>query len=225
MGLINFLKKITKRRKLRKFYDSMSYIDAYREHQNLRVENNPLGGYWEELGELQFSFLKPQGLEPEHRLLDLGCGTLRAGRHFIGYLEPRKYTGIELSRKSIDYGHSLVEEEGLSPKQPNLILNSDGNLRFECVDGRFDFMLAQSVFTHLPEPFILECFDNVGKVLGGTFYFTIIAVERAKISQKSFRYPVDWFRDVVESRGYVFADRSADYAHPGDQVMLMASRS
>ncbi|MGG6294672.1 hypothetical protein ACQ4M4_09620 [Leptolyngbya sp. AN02str] len=37
-----------------------------------------IGGLWEELGQLQFDFLKENGLLPEHRLLDMGCGSLRA---------------------------------------------------------------------------------------------------------------------------------------------------
>ena len=42
-----------------------------------------VGGLWEALGSLQFKFMIDRGLEPQHVLLDVGCGTLRGGVRFI----------------------------------------------------------------------------------------------------------------------------------------------
>lgn len=36
-----------------------------------------VGGLWEEIGVLQFEFLKQQGLLQRHNLIDIGCGALR----------------------------------------------------------------------------------------------------------------------------------------------------
>src|SRR4051794_24004227 len=38
-----------------------------------------VGGRWQELGSLQLDFMVAQGLQPQHRLLDVGCGALRGG--------------------------------------------------------------------------------------------------------------------------------------------------
>ena len=45
-----------------------------------------VGGLWDELGLLQFQFLLEMGLKPSDCLFDIGCGSLRGGRHFIKYL-------------------------------------------------------------------------------------------------------------------------------------------
>ncbi|MBA2614534.1 MAG: hypothetical protein H0U90_01940, partial [Actinobacteria bacterium] len=50
---------------------------------------------WELVGDLQFEYLKERGLEPEHYLLDVGCGPLRGGIRFIQYLETGHYYGVE----------------------------------------------------------------------------------------------------------------------------------
>ena len=42
-----------------------------------------VGGKWNEIGDLQISFMKSQGLESCMKFLDIGCGCLRGGRHFI----------------------------------------------------------------------------------------------------------------------------------------------
>jgi hypothetical protein len=44
--------------------------------------------HWEYMGKLQLDYLVERGLKPEHNLLDVGCGPLRAGIHFIEYLTP-----------------------------------------------------------------------------------------------------------------------------------------
>jgi hypothetical protein len=35
-----------------------------------------IGGLWDEVGQLQHDFLVAHGLQPTHRLLDVGCGSL-----------------------------------------------------------------------------------------------------------------------------------------------------
>ena len=57
-----------------------------------------VGGLWEEIGELQFQFMVAQGLRPEHRLVDIGCGALRGGLHFVRYLDRGHYYGLDLNR-------------------------------------------------------------------------------------------------------------------------------
>lgn len=59
-----------------------------------------VGGCWDEIGKLQFDFMLKEGLKPEHYFLDVACGSLRAGLHFIPYLEvghyPRHREGKEV---------------------------------------------------------------------------------------------------------------------------------
>lgn len=38
-----------------------------------------VGGMWDQIGKLQFEFMVKHGLKPEHKFLDIGCGSLRGG--------------------------------------------------------------------------------------------------------------------------------------------------
>ena len=59
----------------------------YGEGLKVRTHREMVGGNWEELGKLQFSFMVNfAGLKPDDVLLDLACGSFRAGRLFIPYL-------------------------------------------------------------------------------------------------------------------------------------------
>lgn len=109
-------------------YASMPYLEAYRAHTDMRAAIDPqsaIGGRWDVIGPLQFNYLVDNGLKPWHRMLDIGCGTLRGGRHFIRYLEPNRYTGVDISSGVIAAAKALVEAEQLTDKRPMLLLNPD----------------------------------------------------------------------------------------------------
>ncbi len=218
-------------RETERLYETKSYLDAYSEHTDLRVERDPqaaVGGMWEEIGILQFDFLVDSGLQPHHRLLDIGCGTLRGGRHFIKYLDAGNYTGTDISPKAIEYAKQLVESEDLSDKQPRLLLNRNKDLRFEEFDEEaFDYLLAQSVFTHLKPEHIEECFQHLGRIMhqASIFFFTFNeAAEFEQSDLKGFRYPLSFFRSLADRNGFELRDRSEDYEHPRGQRMASLSR-
>ncbi len=218
-------------RRVEKIYAENDYLDAYRKHTDLRAKRDPktaIGGMWEEVGQMQIDFLRAEGLAPGHRMLDIGCGTLRGGRHFIRYLEPRGYTGVDISEGVIEAGKKLLVEENLVDKQPNLLANTAGDPRFGMFgDETFDFLLAQSVFTHLKEEHIEECFAHVGRVMGpeSRFYFTFYSGEAAaREGPKSFQFPLSYFERVAKDNGFELVERSEDYPHPRGQRMAFVRK-
>ena len=216
----------------RGLYLSGDYLKDYARHTDLRVAADPqeaAGGLWETLGRLQLDFLRSEGLGHTHRLLDIGCGTLRAGRHFIRYLEAGNYTGTELSARAFEAARELVEREGLAGKKPRLVHVADGNFRFEALAAApFDFLLAQSVFTHLMDTHIEQCFAHLHKVMHATsrFYFTFLPSHAPyRSTPKDFHYPFQFFDELAHRHQLSLIDLSARYAHPRQQKMVVATRS
>lgn len=157
-----------------------SYLDFYLKATKSNVDQDPEGSVgpaelFEEVGEWQYALLKNKGLNQSDYLLDIGCGVLRGGIHFIDYLDQGHYYGMDVSLDTIKKGEGYLERYGLCDKNPTLINNNDlkfGNDKLK--NMKFDYILAQSVFTHLPRREIKECLDNINKVLSkaGTFYAT-----------------------------------------------------
>ena len=131
-----------------------------------------IGGMWKEIGELQFNYLLSQGLKPEHNLLDIGCGCFRGGVHFINYLDSGNYYGIDRSKELLDAGRDELLSKGLEKKAINILCNRE--FQFEKFETKFDFMIAQSVFTHLFLNIIQKCLYNASRALKpeGRFYAT-----------------------------------------------------
>jgi SAM-dependent methyltransferase len=162
--------------------DHVSYYRAVMKSDVARGEEAAVGshthGSWLKLGQLQFDYLVSHGLKPEMRMLEIGCGNLRAGRLFIDYLEPGGYYGIDISPDILLAAQRTLAEAGLQDKLPHLTLVSDLKLAF-LPSGYFDVVHAHSVFSHSPMEVIEECLAHVGRVMkpDGFFDFTFDRTE------------------------------------------------
>lgn len=127
------------------------------------VHRRIVGGMWEEVGQLQFEFLKGRGLQPGHRLCDVGCGALRGGVHFVRYLDAGNYFGLDINTSLLDAGRLELDQAGLSGRNANLLVN-DG-FEMSRFGVKFDYMLAVSVFTHLYANQIARCLVEARRAL------------------------------------------------------------
>lgn len=156
------------------------HIAYYRAVMKADTARNPRGAVgtpteerWQALGKMQFDYLRAHGLTPGDRLLDIGCGNLRAGHHLIRYLDPGHYYGVDISPDILLAARRTLAEQGLQSRMPYLTLVDD--LRLDHLpDAHFQVVHAHSVFSHSPLDVIDECFAHVARVLapGGYFDFT-----------------------------------------------------
>jgi SAM-dependent methyltransferase len=128
---------------------------------------------WLARGQMQFDYLLEHGLEPSHRMLDIGCGSLRAGRLFIDYLDAGNYHGIDISPEILFAAQQTVLEYGLQAKLPHLVLVRDNRFAF-LPDKYFDVVHAHRVFSHSPIDVIEQCLAHVERIMkpDGFFDFT-----------------------------------------------------
>src|SRR6266850_185800 len=74
---------------------------------------------FEQAGRGRLIALLEAGLQPESRVLDIGCGVLRVAYWLVRFLDPGGYCGIEPARERVDYGRQyLFRPEELAHKQP-----------------------------------------------------------------------------------------------------------
>lgn len=99
------------------------------------------------MGATQFRLLCALGLREHHKLLDFGCGSLRAGRLFLPYLNTGCYFGLEPNAWLIKNAIKNVFGQGLINIKKPVFLYHD---TFTCreFDQEFDYILAQSIFSH-----------------------------------------------------------------------------
>jgi SAM-dependent methyltransferase len=196
-----------------------------------------VGGLWDEIGRLQFEFLKKRGLLPEHTLLDVGCGSLRGGVHFVQYLHDERYCGLDINASLIEAGKVELAAGRLLDKRPQLLVN-DG-FEFSRFAIQFDFALAISVFTHLFMNHISRCLVEIRKVLkpNGKFYATFfqaphsiclspILHEPGSVTtfydSDPFHYSHDELKMLAANAG-LLVELIGDWEHPRSQKMVCYS--
>lgn len=141
------------------------------------VHRDWVGGMWDEIGRLQFDFMRERaGLTPEMKLLDLGCGCFRGGVHFLRYMRSGHYYGLDVNASLVQAGFDAeLPRHGLQGRldPANVVIRSDFDASGFGV--RFDRILAVSVWTHLPLNHIQRSLAEAARVLkpGGALYASI----------------------------------------------------
>jgi SAM-dependent methyltransferase len=193
---------------------------------------------WNDIGVLQFNFLVQRGLQPHHRLIDVGCGSLRGGVRFARYLEKGNYFGIDLNQSLIDAGYEKeLKPEGLEQRVPRSNLYATHDFDVSVFGKRFDYALALSVFTHLPLNSIRICLERLGPHMatGGAFYATVFEAKPEKPTWQSClhqpggivthgdRDPYHYRREdmayIAGMSGWS-AEWIGQFDHPRDQQMI-----
>ncbi|MCC4288864.1 class I SAM-dependent methyltransferase [Vreelandella aquamarina] len=187
-----------------------------------------VGGLWEEIGQLQFNFLVAQGLKPEHTLLDIACGSLRGGVHFINYLNPGNYLGLDKEQELINRGieHELGKNKQ-AEKHPEFVISAC--FEFDHFSKVPDYAIAQSLFTHLVEEDIKACLKNLKAFAGDkslTFFATFFECETPQKgeldtshSHAKFEYTRAQMEQFGKETGWQ-VKYIGDWNHPRGQKMV-----
>lgn len=127
---------------------------------NYRTYCGPL---YDVMGSIQLTTLVRLGLREWHSLLDIGCGSLRAGRHLMTYLLPGNYVGID--------PNAWLWEEAIENELCEEFIEKRGaeffalpNFEFAVTERTFDYFLASSIFSHASLSQIHTCIDNANLV-------------------------------------------------------------
>uniref|UniRef100_UPI003F4943EB class I SAM-dependent methyltransferase n=1 Tax=Streptomyces chartreusis TaxID=1969 RepID=UPI003F4943EB len=193
-----------------KHRDHVAYYRAVMESDTRRNPEAAVGSQshdrWLALGEMQFNYLIEHGLQPTDRVLDIGCGNLRAGWRFIQFLTPGGYYGIDISPDILIAAKATVTKYGLQEKLPHLTITKDLRLDF-LPDSYFDVVHAHSVFSHSPIDVIDECLAHVGRILapGGFFDFTFDRTERKEhhVLREDFYYRTETLTRLAGRHGLI----------------------
>jgi SAM-dependent methyltransferase len=150
------------------------------------------------------------GLQPHHRVLDIGCGSGRLAGPLTGYLGPHgSYEGLDIRAAAIDWCRRTI-----MPRHPqfrfhwldiyNRAYNPRGRtqaaeVRFPFADSSFDVIVLTSVFTHLLPAEVENYLCEVARLL-----------------KADGRCLITWFLLNAESRRRIAAAQSAlTFPHAG----------
>lgn len=202
-----------------------------------------IGDLWEELGALQLEFLKAKGLRPWHKFIDVGAGSFRAGVKLIPYLSPGHYFAIDSNVSLLEAGYAKeVEALDLSSSFPRANFNVNREFDVSSFGCRFDYGIAQSVFSHMPISMLGNCLSALAPKFRrrAVFYVTVFLVDEKDLYKSVQHSPggvisfcdKDPYHTTVKSLQEI-ADQTndwsmeiiGDWGHPRDQKMISFVRT
>jgi SAM-dependent methyltransferase len=166
------------------------------------------GGDFRAIGKTYLEHFKKQaGLEPFHRVLDIGCGTGRMAVPLLDHLDARgSYVGFDLSGGAIDWcsRHISVRNRRFRFEHAdiyNLEYNPRGAIRaeryrFPAEDKSIDFAFATSVFTHIHSLEARHYLTELRRVLspGGAGLLTFFLFDESMHARPAGPWPAMDFR-------------------------------
>ena len=222
------------------FYDDQSRIA---ESVRLGQHREIIGGMWEDLGRLQLEFLVSQGLRPEHRVLDVGAGSLRLGVKLVDFLEPGRYWAVDRHTALLDAGWELeLGPLGLQARQPRAQLVTLDDFQFDRLGQTFDYAIAQSLFTHFSWNRIRRCLARLAPAINarGRLFATFFEVpegtdrETAAIhmpggvetysDRDPYHYSLPDLRHAVAGLPWQL-ELLGEWGHPRDQRMVVFTKA
>jgi SAM-dependent methyltransferase len=165
-------------------------------------------------------FIELGGLEPDHAVLEPGCGTGRMARPLTGYLNAEgSYDGFDVVPEAV---RTCVEEIGQAHPNfrfqhvdvHNSVYNRNGSLdpesfAFPYPDSTFDLVFLTSVFTHMLPPEVRHYMDEIRRVLKPTgrslmtFFLlnpeAIAAIEAGR-TRRTFEHEGEGYRYDLQGR-------------------------
>lgn len=179
-----------------------------------RLHSVGLGSFREVGNHLLELLVERGGLQPQHRVLDVGCGTGRVARPLTAYLRTGSYEGLDIVRPSIEwcrsayrgfphfrFHHADIFNRAYNPG--GQIMAADYRFPFE--DGSFDFVLLTSVFTHMLADDTRHYLREIERLLapGGRILLTAFLLDRAsrhaiEAGRADFTFNYDWQDCYVE---------------------------
>lgn len=174
---------------------------------------------------IQFNLITSLGLRDYHSLLDIGCGSLRGGRLFLAYLQAGKYFGIEPNAWLIkDAIKREIGEDMVRLKRP--LFSHDSDFTLTAFDQKFDFLLAQSIFSHASPLQITRCLAEAAQVMKPTSIFIATFLQANDnyegdewVYPGGVHYTLDFIKSLVEDHG--LACVPIEWPHPSNQTWVI----
>lgn len=156
-------------------YESLTHKRPYGVPPRGKIFTGP--GNYIKLGERYLAYFSELGgLQPNHAVLDVGCGIGRMALPLTRFLnEKGSYNGFDIVKSGIDWCNTHISAQhknfrfqytGLYNQLYNTADKNDAsNFIFPYEDDKFDFVFLTSVFTHMMPAEVEHYINEISRVM------------------------------------------------------------
>lgn len=179
--------------------------------QHATLGGNLSKGDWWEAGRVTFErYLKLFPIQPASKVVDYGCGSLRIGAHFIRYLNPRRYFGLDVTTALVDVGKELMGSDLVAERKPLFGAIGEQALA-RAADFGADFVCSTAVAYHVHPDEAPVYFGNLARLTaktGATLVFDA-SLSDEPVGEHALSMPLDYFVQALKPLDFVAFHKNA----------------
>ncbi|HWA88901.1 MAG TPA: class I SAM-dependent methyltransferase [Rhizomicrobium sp.] len=151
-------------------------------------------------------WLKSMKLKKTDRMIEYGCGSLRLGAHFIRYLDPGCFFGMDVISGFYELGLQALGAELAAQKKPKLGVIDEETLAAGVAFGA-DIVCSNTVCVHVHPDEMDEYFRNLIRLTarpGARLVFNAVLHERRhRFEFNSWAWPEAFYRESLKELEFV----------------------
>ena len=168
-------------------------------------------GDWWDAGRPTFNrYLKLFALQPDNKVVDYGCGSLRVGGHFIRHLNPGGYFGLDVTTGLIEVGKDLIGSALLAEKEPRFGPIDEPSLA-QAAEFGADLICSTAVCYHVHPDEAAAYFANLISLTakpGATLAFDV-SLSDEPVADHALSMPIDYFIEQLRPLAFVAFHKNA----------------
>jgi Methyltransferase domain len=160
-------------------------------------------------------------IEPHHKVIEYGCGSLRIAAHFIRRLAPGNFLGLDVVSGFYEAGKAAIGETLITEKTPRFAVIDEAALA-EAEAFAADFVYSNVVCVHVHPSEIKTYFDNLARLTrkpGARLIFNAeLYGSPLRYTFDGWAWPLEFYEDGLSSLTFVRATTSSPLARDGHEI-------
>jgi SAM-dependent methyltransferase len=177
------------------------------DHATLGPKLRRYGNWWD-AGTATFARLQRlSNLREDSRVLDYGCGSLRIGGHFIRYLRPEHYFGLDVTDGFYEMGKDLIGAQMMADKRPRFAVIGEASLADGAAFGA-DIVISSAVSYHVHPTETAIYYGNLQRLAArpGARLLFDASISDVPLRNKSWCWPLDFYVQSLPELRFVGMD-------------------
>ena len=154
--------------------------------------------FWEAGESKAKKLLQAMAPARQDKVLEYGCGSLRIGAHFIRYLDPGCFMGMDVIAGFYELGIAAIGPEMMREKAPRLAVIDEAGLKAGAVFAP-DFVYSNVVCVHVHPDEVDDYFRNLARLAhkpGARLIFNARLTDTpTRFEFDGWSWPLDFYRD------------------------------